>query len=92
MSILPFGGRETGLRVDGFTSIADYYIDPFIAPGYDNSQYDGLPSAEDPFGGSFDILPDSEPEPALKKAVDEINFLSPVVMGGGLVLLLILLK
>lgn len=92
MSLQPIGGRETGLSWDGLTSIMDYYIEPYIAPGYKNSQYSGLPTAEDPFGGSVDILPDSEPEPALSEAVKEINFNSPIVLGVGLVLLLALLK
>lgn len=65
MSLQPIGGRETGLSWEGVTSILDYYIEPYVAPGYNNSQYGGMVTPEDPFGGSVDILPDSEPEPAL---------------------------
>lgn len=86
------GGRTTGLSFDGFDSIQDFYTIPVVAPGYVNSQYTYMPSAEDPFGGTVDILPDSEPQPLLQTPISEINFKSPLVIGAGLLILALILK
>jgi len=78
-----FNVRTTGLEYEGYNSIADVYNEPYVTPGWFNSQY-GLEIIEqDPYGDVYglglglDLDFDSglgsntEPEPEQRKTLFE---------------------